>query len=66
MSNQERLVTYGVSFLHGVDYALWKVRMDGYLMSLDLNIFLSVEYDTHDKYDEESKKIIMKGLLDCD
>lgn len=41
---------------------LWKVILETYFISLDLNVLISIEYGTHDEFNEEAKNIILKGL----
>lgn len=52
MGNQERFVADGVPFIHGSYNMLWKVKFEAYLSTLDVDIFVSIEYGTQDEINE--------------
>jgi len=62
MGNEGRFAGDGVPFLHESDYMIWKVKFEAFLLTLDLDIFIPIEYGTQDEFNEEAKKIILKGL----
>jgi len=63
MGNQGYFGVYVFLTLHGSNYALWKVRLEGYFIDLDVDVLLSLKYNTYDESNEKSNKIILKTLL---
>lgn len=66
MGNQETFVVDGVTLLHGSDYMIWKVKFEASLLTLDVDIFLSIEYGKQHEINEESKKMILNGMSNHD
>jgi len=66
MDNHGLFVAYGVVFLHGSYYMLWKVKFEPFILTLDAYILLPISYGTQDESNEEAKKIILKGLSNHD
>lgn len=56
------IIVHGFPFLHIPYYALWEVILKAYVLTLDLNIRLSLKYVVKDEFDEEARSIILKVL----
>jgi len=43
--------------LHEGKFASWRIKLDSYFLSIDENIFLSVEYGVKDDFNDKAKKL---------
>ena len=66
MANQVWVIVEGVPFLNGLDYELWKIRMESYLMVFNEDIWMFMIYGETNEFNTEAKGIIRKGLSKLD
>lgn len=52
----------GVPLLHRGKFVTWKKKLEMYLLYLDENILLSIEYGVKDEFNDKVKEIILHGI----
>lgn len=62
MANQVWLTPEGVPYLNGLDYEIWRIRMEAYIMTLDVDVWFSLLNAKKSENNVQAKRIIMKGL----
>lgn len=52
----------GVPIIHEVKTVTWRMKLDSHFLSLDENIFLSLEYGIKDEFNDKSKYLTLHGI----